>query len=193
MAKHKYEFRPDKAGHGLLHKLYLTRKQRLSLLKWTLFGLLLLVLSVLQDVILCRLRIVGITTDLVPCAIFLISVYLGTEPGCVFALTAAALYQFSGTAPGYYIIAVITLLGLVATIFRQSYLRKSMSADILCAGIAFALYELIIFAVALLRDVSSLSRIGGTAITFLLSGITMPALYPLIQSIDRIGGETWKE
>lgn len=193
MAKHKYEFRPDKTGHGLLHKLYLTKKQRLSLLKWTLFGLLLLALSVLQDVILCRLRNIGITTDLVPCAIFLIFVYLGTEPGCVFGLAAAAVYQFSGTAPGYYIIAVITFLGLITTMFRQGYLRKSMSADILCAGVSFALYELIIYGVALLSGISSLQRLGSTAVTFLLSGITMPALYPLIQSIDRIGGETWKE
>ena len=193
MAKHKYEFRPDKTGHGLLHKLYLTKKQRLSLLKWTLFGLLLLALSVLQDVILCRLRNIGITTDLVPCAIFLIFVYLGTEPGCVFGLIAAAAYQFSGTAPGYYIIAVITLLGLITTMFRQGYLRKSMSADILCAGVSFALYELIIYGVALLSGISSLQRLGSTAVTLLLSGITMPALYPLIQSIDRIGGETWKE
>ncbi len=193
MARHKYEFRPDKPDHGLLHKLYLTKKQRLSLLKWALFGLLLLILSVLQDVILCRLRGIGITTDLVPCAIFLISIYLGTETGCVFALVGSALYQFSGSAPGYYIIALITFFALFAAMFRQSYLRKSMSSDILCAGIAFTLYELIIFAVALVQGLSSLSRIGGTVVTFLLTGLAMPALYPLILTLDKIGGETWKE
>ena len=193
MARHKYEFRPDKTGSGLLSKLYLTKKQRLSALKWTLYGLLLLVLSVLQDVILCRFSLFGATTDLVPCAILLICVYQGTETGSVFALVAAALYQFSGTAPGYYIIAVITLLGLIAAAFRQGYLRKSMSADLLCAGIALALYELIIFLVAVATGVSSPMRAPTVLITFLLSGLFMPVLYPLAAAIDKIGGETWKE
>ncbi len=193
MARHKYEFRPDKPDHGLLHKLYLTKKQRLSLLKWSLFGVLLLALSVAQDVLLCRLRNVGIHTDLVPCAIFLISIYLGTESGCIFALVTAALFQFSGSAPGYYIIAVITFLSLLGAMFRQSYLRKSMSADFLCAGVAFSLYELITFGVALISGITSLSRIGSSVVTFLLTGIAMPALYPLVSLIDRIGGESWKE
>lgn len=193
MAKHKYEFRPDKTGSGLLNKLYLTKKQRLSALKWTLYGVLLLVLSVLQDVILCRISVFGATTDLVPCAILLICVYHGVETGSVFALVAAALYQFSGTAPGYYIIAVITFLGLIATAFRQGYLRKSMSADLLCAGVALGVYELIIFLVAAASGVTSPERIQTVLITFLLSMLPMPILYPLAAVIDKIGGETWKE
>ena len=70
MAK-KYEFKPDKPNAGLLSKLYLTQKQRKSLLKWTIYGLLLVFLSVLQDVLLCRISIFGATTELVPCGICL--------------------------------------------------------------------------------------------------------------------------
>lgn len=193
MARHKYEFRPDKTGSGLLSKLYLTQKQRLSLLKWGLYGLTLLVLSVLQDVILCRVSIFGATTDLLPCVIFLICIYQGAENGGVFAVVASALYQFSGTAPGYYIIAVITLLGVFAAIFRQGYLRKSMGADLLCAGIIFALYELIVFFVAVAAGNSSVSRIPTVAITFGLTTVVTPALYALIATIDKIGGNSWKE
>ena len=67
MAK-KREFQADKPHASLLDKLYITPKQRLSLLKWLLIGVILLILSVLQDVVLCRFRILGATTDLVPCA-----------------------------------------------------------------------------------------------------------------------------
>ena len=43
MARKKYEFQPDKQGAGFFSKLYLTRKQRLSLLRWCLYALVLLV------------------------------------------------------------------------------------------------------------------------------------------------------
>ena len=42
--KRKRDFKPDSTGKGLLSKLYLTPRQRLTILKWTLFGLCLLVL-----------------------------------------------------------------------------------------------------------------------------------------------------
>ena len=110
MAKKKYEFKPDKISLGILHKLYLTKRQRMTILRWTLLGVVLLVLSLLQDVILCRLDIFGATTDLVPCAIFLSCMLLGTQSGCLYALIAASLFQFSGGGPGYSTTTLITLL-----------------------------------------------------------------------------------
>ena len=73
MAKRKYEFQPDRQRSSVLDKLYLTARQRTALLKWVLYALVLLVLSILQDVVLCRLTLFGGTTDLVPGAIFMIS------------------------------------------------------------------------------------------------------------------------
>ena len=69
MAK-KYEFQPDKPYSSRLNKLQLTKQQQKQVLKWCLYALLLIVLSVLQDVVLCRMRLFGGTTDLVPCGIF---------------------------------------------------------------------------------------------------------------------------
>ena len=82
----KYEFQPDKPRSSWLSKLHLTRLQRLALLKWVLYSLMLLVLSVVQDVILCRFRLFGATTELVPLGIFLICLVEGTERGSLFAL-----------------------------------------------------------------------------------------------------------
>ena len=44
MAK-KYEFKPDKPVSGIFSKLFLTPKQRRSILRWGLYALVLLVLS----------------------------------------------------------------------------------------------------------------------------------------------------
>ena len=84
MAKRKYEFRPDKTQAGLLNKLYMTPQQRLAALRWVLYAILLVVVSVIQDVILCKISIFGATTDLVPCVIILICVELGAEKTAIF-------------------------------------------------------------------------------------------------------------
>ncbi len=193
MAKKKYEFRPDKPNTGFFSKLYLTRRQRLSLLRWFLYALTLLVLSVAQDVVLCKLDIFGATTELIPCAVLLISVYLGAESGSVFCLIAAAAYGFSGTAPGYYDIVLLTALGVGAAMFRQSYLRKNAVADMVCAGAALLLYKLLHFGIGVVLEMIPASRVGVFLLGAVLSGLLIPVLYPLITVIDRIGGETWKE
>lgn len=192
MAK-KNEFKPDKLRAGFLSKLYLTRKQRQSILKWLLYSLVLLVLSVLQDVILCRVRLFSATTDLVPVGIFLICILEGMNESCIFLLTAACLYQFSGTAPEPYCIALIVVLGVMVTYFRQSFLQKSFSATMLCMAAALLVYELVVFAVSLFMGLTVLGRIGIPCLTALFSLLASPGLYPAVKAIGTIGGETWKE
>ena len=68
----KHEFRPDKTHSGTLNKLYITKKQRLAILKWTLMAAALVLISVLQDVILSQFRIFDAPTDLLGGAPFLV-------------------------------------------------------------------------------------------------------------------------
>ena len=192
MAK-KYEFKPDRTGTNFISKLYLTQKQRMALLKWVLYSLVLLLLSVLQDVILCRFHLFGATTELVPCGIFLICILEGTERGSVFALVASMLYLFSGTAPGVYSMVFITALGIFAAMFRQSYLQNGFSATMLCTGIATFMYEICVFAIGLFLGLTVGRRFGGFCITAAMSLIAAPALYPVLRLIGTIGGESWKE
>ena len=193
MAKRKYEFRPDKTRIDIFSKLYLTRNQRMTLLRWVLYAVLLVVLSVIQDVVLCKANFFGTTTDLVPCAIILVCVQLGGDRSSIFSLIAALLYKFSGTAPGYYVVALIPLLGVMAAVLRQSYFRRSFSSIMLCACIATMLYEMSIFAVGLLFQNTIPSRVISFVITGALSLLSYPVLYPIIKAIDKIGDRTWKE
>lgn len=193
MARKKYEFRQDKTGPDLLSKLYLTKKQRSALLKWTLFGLVLLVLSLIQDVILCHVDVFGASTDLLPFSIFLACMVLGADTGCVFSLVAAAFYQFSGTGPGYYTIALIPILGTVMTLLRQTYLRKGALTNIVCAAIVFFLYEMILLGIGILNERTVLQRAGTFFVTTGMTLLSTPVLYPLFTALERIGGETWKE
>ena len=192
MAK-KYEFKPDKPRSSWLSKLHLTVLQRKAILKWGLFGLSLLVLSVLQDVILCRFRFYGATTELVPCAIILICVIMGTERGGVFVLISSALYLFSGTAPGPYSMVFLTFWGLFVSILRQAFLQKGFFATMLCTALAMVAYVLCNFIIGVFLGLAPFDRFFGACITAGLSLISAPILYPIFMSIGSIGGEAWKE
>lgn len=189
----KNEFKPDKPRSGLLNKLYLTQKQRRSLLKWGLYALVLLILSVLQDVILSRYTLFGASTDLVPCGILLICVLEGMESGSVFCLVASLIYLFSGTAPGPYCLVFITFLGVGAAFFRQSYLQKGLGAAVLCTSVCVLVYELLVFVFVLFLGFTTMDRLGTFLVTGLVSAAVSPLLYPAVHFIGTIGGETWKE
>ena len=193
MARRKNEFRPDNQDAGLLHKLYLTKKQRQSALRWLLYGVVCILALVLQDVVFSRLRFWGAVTDLPACAILMTCVLLGAETGGLFTLVASMLFLFSGTAPGEYTIIALTVLGIIAAAFRQGYLRKCFSSTLLCTGTALMLYELLVFITELFLEHTIPSRFGVFCLTGLLSWAAMPILYPILLAIGKIGGETWKE
>ncbi len=189
----KNEFRPDREQSSLLSKLYLTRQQRKTILKWTLYALALLVLSLLQDVILCRMDVFGASTDLVPVCILLISILEGPQKGSVFALAASVVYLFSTAAPGAYALVLLTFLGVLASIFCQAYLQKGFGTVGICTALALLLYELAVFAMGLFLGLTVPGRVVGFLITSALSWVSIPVLYPICAAISAMGGNTWKE
>lgn len=192
MAK-KYDFRPDKPKGNLLSHLVLTKKQQLSVLKWGLYALLLIVISVVQDVLLSQVRIFGATTDLLPCAIFLISILEGGEAGSIFSLAGGLFYLFSGTAPGSYAMAAITFLSVGACLFRQAFLRENFFSAAVCTALATVVYEALMFAFGLFFGLTLFSRLWGFCLTAILSLLIVPILYPVLKAIHAIGDQTWKK
>lgn len=191
--KAKYEFKPDPKGTNFLKKLYMTRLQRLQLLKWGSYALLCILLLVIQDVIMSRFRLFGATTDLAVAVIFLIAIYEGTENGSMFAIIASTLYWFSGSPPGPYVIAFITILTVGINLFRQMFWRRNFGSTALCTGIAIFAYELILFLAGMFLGLTIWPRVFVYLRTALYSCIAMLALYPLVRAISNIGGNTWKE
>lgn len=192
--RRKHEFKPDRPqGSRILSRLYITRKQRLALGKWLLMALVLVVLSVVQDSIMSRVQLFGTTTDLVSAAILMVCIMLDPEIGCVFVLVSACLYEFSGSAPGPYVIALLTGLGMLMAIFRHGLLRASFSAVLFCTGVAVLAYQLILFAISYFLGNATASHLADFLVKGLLSLAVMPALYPIFSSISKIGGETWRE
>lgn len=192
MAK-KNEFKPDKSGSGLLSKLYITPIQRRAILKWVLYALVLVVLGLLQDVALCNFRLFGASTELVPCAIILICLLEGSQNGCVFTLIAALFYWFSGAALGAFAMVMITVLSILVSMFRQSYLQKGFGAAMLCTVFAVVVYEMAMFLLGAFMGLTPWNRFVGFLLTAGMSLLSAPILYPILLSIESIGGETWRE
>lgn len=192
MAK-KYEFQPDKPHSDWQSKLHLTPQQRSAIVKWCLYGLVLLIVSLIQDVIMCRFRFWGTTTELLPCAIFLIAVLEGSHRGSIFALATSTLYVFTGASHGVHCIVAITVFSIVVSIFRQAYLEKSFFAAFLCVGVAMVAYEMVIYGVCILFGQIRPTQVVQFLITAGLSMIAVPFLYPAFTAINSIGGDKWKE
>ena len=190
--KRKHEFRPDR-NRSWLRKLYLTKQQRLRIFKWLLITAALVFLSIVQDVIMSRISIFGTSTDLVAYGILLMCVILDPEVGCIFALVSSSVYQFSGSAPGPYVIALLTILGVIVAIIRQSYLRYSFGSIYLGSVVAVLVYEIGLFLVGLFLEHTTAGAFPHFLLTGVLGAVVIPLLYPVFTAIGKIGGETWKE
>ncbi len=191
--KRSIEFKPDPQTATWVKTFHLTVQQRLQLAKWALYILTIVLCLVVQDVIMSRIRIFGATTDLAVCAILLITVIEGTDTGSLFVLIASALYYFSGSAPGAYVIALMSFLGVAAVLLRQLYWHRSKGSIVLCTGIALMLYEIGLFVVGIAIGLTLPSRLIYFILTGVYSCLALIPLYSVIYKIGLIGGNTWKE
>ena len=143
------EFKPDPRQWSLSQLFHLTQLQKQRILKWTLYVLTGILLLTIQDVIMGRVSIFGATADLPAVYILLITVIEGVDVGSLFVLFASTIYYFSGSAPGPYCVGLLCAVGIVATLLRQAYLRRTKASIVICAGIALTIYEMGLFIVGI--------------------------------------------
>ncbi len=187
------EFKPDPRQNSLSGLFHVTQLQKQRMLKWTLYVLTGILLLTIQDVIMSRVSIFGATTDLPVVYILLITVIEGVDVGSLFVLSASTIYYFSGSAPGPYCIGLLCAVGIIATLLRQAYLRRTKASIVICAGIALTIYEMGLFVVGIGLGLTRWDRVFSFLITAGYSFGVMVLLYPLINRIGLIGGTTWKE
>ena len=187
------DFKPDSQKISLPKLFHTTQLQRLRLAKWGLYILTLIMLLTVQDVILSRFRFFGATTDLAVCGILLMTVIEGVDVGSLFVRITSTLYYFSGSAPGPYCIALLSFIGIAATLIRQAWLRRTKLSIVFSAGAALTLYELGLYIVGMALGLTRWDRIFSFLLTAAYSWAVMIPLYSLINKIGLIGGTTWKE
>ena len=193
MFRRKHEFKPDRARHNALSKLYITPKQRLQILKWLLTAAVVVGVSVIQDSALSRFQIFGAKLNLTVVAMLLLCIMLDADVGSVFILAASAIYWFSGSAPGPYVIAILSAIGVLTSIICQAYLYESFGSILICTMISVFLYELLIFGLGCFLSLTTADRLATHMMGAALSCCIIPLLYPVFKAIDKIGGTAWNE
>lgn len=188
-----YEFKPDRERTSFWKQLYMTRLQRMQILKWGSHAALCVLLLTLQDVMMSQIRISGATTDLAVCVIFLIGLYEGTENGSLFALIASIIYLFSGSSPGAQCIALISCTTVGLNLLRQTLWRRSSGSILLCTCAAITIYEMLNFLFGIFVGNTIWERAGVFALVAAFTCAAAFPLYPVVKLISKIGGETWKE
>ena len=188
-----YEFKPDRERTSFWKQLYMTRLQRMQILKWGSHAALCVLLLTLQVVMMSQIRISGATTDLAVCVIFLIGLYEGTENGSLFALIASIIYLFSGSSPGAQCIALISCTTVGLNLLRQTLWRRSSGSILLCTCAAITIYEMLNFLFGIFVGNTIWERAGVFALVAAFTCAAAFPLYPVVKLISKIGGETWKE
>lgn len=192
MAK-DYDFLPDEESSGNFDKLLPSQSQRFGFVRWTLFGVLTLLVLLVQDSLVYLVDFFGAGADLVPCVIIMIAALQGAESASIFSLVAALLFYFSGSAPGPYVVAFIPTLAIFVAIFRQARLRQGFFSILLATALGMLIYELLLFGWGLFWKLTTVERFSGMMLTALLSLVSLPVTYPIARAISKIGGEPWKE
>ena len=189
----EFRFKPDPTRADPMKVFHLTGLQRRRIFKWTLYALVVLAALLVQDTMLSRIRISGATTDLVACVVLLIGILEGPEDGGLFALLGSTFYYASGSAPGVYVITLMTAVAIFGALFRQGYWSQSFSSTMLCTGLALVVYELGLMLIGIFLNLTVWNRMGVFLLTALLSTVVLLPLYPVVRGIGQIGGEPWKE
>ena len=172
-------------GTTLLGKLFLTDRQRRTLLKWLLYSGVYLLLQVLQDVIFSGVRIFGGCPDLVPGYLLLVCLLQSPAAGSVFVLCASVFRCLSGAVLGHVSIVILVFSGVLLSALRR------VRSVILCACAGVVMHQVLLFALGLFLGSTSLywwpACLGGC----LGACVAVAVLYPLVRAIGKIGGDTW--
>lgn len=168
---------------------HLTKMQRQSILKWSLYGLLTLLTLLLQTVVLSRTT--GLRIKLTPYPILVVCVCVreGPEKGGAYAILAALFWCFSGADFGNLSVAVLPVGAMLSAVLCRAVLTLRFLPTALCAFAVTLLNATAIFIFKLILpptvELANYWRI--LLPTAALSMVFFPLQYPLVKSISRIG------
>ena len=108
----------------MLDKLYITPRQWLQILRWTLYSLLFLSVMMVQTVVLGNRTVFGTHPSFVPIVITCVCLREGAERGGLFALLASLFWFLTGADTGSVSIFVLTALPVCASLVCRAYLTQ---------------------------------------------------------------------
>ncbi len=172
----------------MLDKLYITPRQWMHILRWTLYALLVLLAMMVQTVVLGNRTVLGAKPDFVPVVIVCVCLREGAERGGLFALLASFFWYLSGADQGSMAIAVLTVLPVLGSVLLRSTLTNRFLPCLFFTLITLFTEHSLMFLWKLIFETMD----GSLFFTRLLpcvfvSLLAQPPVYWLVKRIEKIG------
>ena len=173
----------------MLRYFHLTRLQWKSVLKWTLYCLLYLLILVFEDVLLAKLPVFGAKLNPLPMYLVVVCIREGPEKGGVFSLLGALFWYLSGVDYGNISVAVLPIGSILAAVLCRAVLTVRLLPTGICCFVIGLLNESLIF---LFKLILPPYAAAGNYWRVLLPGVLLtlplvPPMYFIVKAIGRIG------
>lgn len=172
----------------MLDKLYITPRQWMHILRWSLYTLLFLTAMLLQTVVLGHQTLLGAKPDFVPVVITCVCLREGPERGGLFALLSSVFWALSGADMGSIYIIVLTVLPILGSLFCKRYLSgRYVPCLILCFLTLFVHHNASFLLKYIYEAMDSSLYFSRLLPCVLVSLLAQPLCYWLVKCIEKIG------
>lgn len=172
----------------MLDKLYITPRQWLHILRWSLYSLLLLLAILVQTVVFGNHTLLGTHPNFVPVVIVCVCLREGPERGGLFALLASLFWHMSGADQGSVSIGVLTIVPVVGSLLTRDVLINRFVPGLIITLLALFLEQGIVFAMGVLfEDMAGILFFSDLIPCVLVSALAQPLVYWLVKRIEKIG------
>ena len=158
--------------------------------KMTLYALVLILAELLQTSVFGELNL-GIAPCVMPVAVACISLFEGSERGCIFGLAGGCLWAWSTALSMYgaFVIVALTVIGTLAGLITERLLLRGIQTALSISAAALALTD----GLRTLTWIFSGRVPGGALFTLLLPQSLVALLfcflfYAIVSKISQIGG-----
>lgn len=146
-------------------------------LMWALYGLLFLLVIVIQTVIFGRVRFYGVKLALLPVALACISMHTGAENGALFGLCTGLFWMLTGADLGPACVLLFPVCGAVCGYLCDRYLRRQIMTAFLMSLLALLLCQLPLFCLKCYLGGAYWNQISSIFVQIGLSMLGCPVLY----------------
>ena len=158
-------------------------------LMWTLYGVLFLLIAVLQTVVFGRARFFGVKLTLIPVCIACVSMLAGAEAGALYGLCCGTVWCFTGAAGGAMHIVLLTVCGAVIGYICDRYLVRQLLSAILMSLLALVFCQTLLFLFQCYLGTIYIGTIYTLPIQIGLSLLSCPLLYLGAWAIRKVGAK----
>ena len=158
-------------------------------LMWTLYGVLFVLLAVVQTVIFGRAQFFGVKLALIPVGVACVAMHCGAESGALYGLCCGTVWCFTGASGGALHIVLLTLCGAVVGYLCDRYLVRQLVSALLMSLLALAVCQSVLFLFQCYLGTVYLGTIYTLPIQIGLSLLPCPPVYVAAWAIRKVGAK----